>query len=326
MIKKIWSGLKRFKKKMAAKRRAFLKPRPHRSFKKTRPARTQPALVTVKQNTVDSFKTIWQERRLFTSLMVVYAIATAIFIGAIGQADFVELKEATLQVFGGSFDSVSTLITLLSSTMSGAFSTGLTELQQFLAIMLAASFWLSIIWALRMRFAEQKITMRDALYNSGAPLVSYVIVGFFIIMQLTPGAVGLFVLNVAMGGGFLQGGVEIMMFAVAAFLLCCLSIYWMSASITALVVVTLPQMYPWRAMQMASELAIGRRLRLVRHIVALAATLFVVWSVLLMIILILDAWLRFDWLPLLPVTVQVLSAWTVLYAATYIYRLYRSML
>lgn len=326
MIKKIWLGLKRFKKKLAARRRAFLKNRPHRSFKKTRPARTQPALASIKQNTIDSFKTIWQDRRLFAGLMAVYAVVTAVFIGAIAQADFVELKEATLQVFGGSFDSLGTVATLLSSTMSGAFNTGLTELQQFLAMLFAASFWLSIIWALRMRLAEQKINVRDALYNSAAPLVSYVLVGFFIVMQLTPGAVGLFVLNMAMGGGFLQGGVEIMMFSVAAFLLCCLSIYWMSASVTALVVVTLPQMYPWHAMQMASELAIGRRLRLVRHVIALAVSLFITWSAVLLTVLILDAWLRFDWLPLLPIAVQILSAWTVLYAATYIYRLYRSML
>ncbi|HVI69701.1 MAG TPA: hypothetical protein VM581_04575 [Magnetospirillaceae bacterium] len=258
--------------------------------------------------------------------MTVYVAVTYIFVGGIAQADFIELKEATLQVFGGSVGSLSTVFTLLSSTMSGVFSGGLTELQQFLALLLAVFFWLAVIWALRMRFANQPINVRDALYNSGAPAVAYILVGFFIIMQLTPGAVGLFVLNVAQGGGFLQGGIEIMMFSLAAALLCCLSIYWLSASITALVVVTLPQMYPWRAMQMASELAVGRRLRLVRHILALAAILFLTWTVVLLPMLMLDSWLRFNWLPLMPIAVQALGAWTVLYSATYIYKLYRSML
>lgn len=326
MIKKIRSGFTRFKNKLRAKQKAFLKARPHRSFKKTRPNRNQPKFVTVRQNFVNSFRTIWQERRLLLGIMVIYAAATYIFVGGVAQSDFVEFKQATLEVLGGSLNSLGTVFSLVTSTMSGAFNDGLTELQQFLGLLFGVSFWLSVIWALRMRQADQAINIRDALYNAGAPFVAYVIVGLFIILQLTPGAVGLFVLNMAQGGGFLQGGVEVMLFAVAAALLCCLSVYWLSSSLMALVLVTLPQMYPWRAMQMASELSLGRRLRLVRHMVALAVALLVMWAAVLFVVLVLDSWLRFDWLPLLPVAVQIMSAWTILFAATYIYKMYRSAL
>lgn len=325
-MRKIWLGIKAFKKKIAAKRRSFLAARPHRSFKKTRRPRTQPGLINIKQNTIETFKTIWQDKTLFGGLMVVYVVMTSIFVGSIAQADFVELKEATLEVFGGKLDSFDTLVWLVSSTMSGAFSGGLSELQQFLSAALAVFFWLSVIWALRMRFANQKINIRDALYNSGAPVLAYLLVGFFVILQLTPGAFGIAVLSIAQSGGFLQNGVELMMFSGAALLLCCLSVYWLSASLTALVVVTLPQMYPWRALQISSELAIGRRLRLVKHIVALVAMLIVTWAVVLVAVLFIDGLLRFNWLPLLPLAVQVLGAWTIVFTGAYVYRVYRSML
>lgn len=210
--------------------------------------------------------------------------------------------------------------------MSGAFGGELSELQQFLSLLLAVLFWLTIVWALRMRFAKQEFTARDALYSSGTPLVSYVIVGFFIILQLTPGALGLFVFNIAQGGGFLQGGVEVMSFAIAAALLCALSIYWLAGSLVALVLVTLPQMYPWKAMRLSSELAVYRRIRLVGHMFVLAIVLFTAWVVILLPILLLDSLLRWDWLPLVPFFVQALSAVTLVYFSAYVYKLYRSML
>lgn len=323
---KIKQKLSGVKKRLGERKRTYLATRPHKSFRKTKLPRTRPALATLKQNMFGTLKTIWQERRIFIPLAIVYMVFTYIFIGGVAQNDFVELREATVEVFGGSLTSIDTTLSLLSSTMSGAFGGTQNELQQFLAVLFAVMLWLAVIWALRMRFANEKITARDALYSSGAPLVSYVLVGFFIILQLTPGALGLFVFNVANSGGYLQGGVEVMAFVVAAVLLGLLSLYWLAGSLTALVVVTLPQMYPWKAMRIASELAVYRRARLLLHIAALVGVLLVMWASFLLPALLLDSWLRWSWLPLVPVMVQVLSALTILYLSTYVYKLYRSML
>ncbi len=325
-MKQIKQKLSQLKKWARKKRKAFLASHPHRSFRKTRTPFKKPALVGIKQNTVESFKTIWHEKRLFWRVALIYIIITYLFVGGVAQADFVELRNATLEVLGGSINSLGTAVSLLTSTMSGAFNGELSELQQFLSVLLAIYFWLTIVWLLRMRFADQKIKARDAIYSAGAPFAAYLVVGLYIILQLSPGAVGLFVFNAAQSGSFLHSGVEVMMFAAAAFLLCCLSIYWFATSFTALVVATLPQMYPWRALQIASELAVGRRVRMVGHVLALAAILFVTWVVCLLPALLLDSMLRLEWLPIIPTIVQILSAFTVIYLGTYVYRLYRSML
>lgn len=313
------------KKWLATKRKTYMKARPHRSFRRTK-RRKLPAVAPVKATVFSAFKTIRQNRGLFFGLAIIYMAVTYIFIGGIAQDDFIELKKATAEVFGGNINSVGTAFSLLTSTMSGAFETSLTELQQFLALLIAVMFWLTLVWALRMRFAEQKIKIRDALYNSGAPLVAYMVIMVIIMLQLTPGAVGLFIFSAAQSGNYLQGGVEVMLFAAGAFLLACLSVYWLMGSLLSLVVVTLPNMYPWRALSISSELVIGRRLRLLLHVAVLALVLFLMWIAVLLPVLLLDSWLRADWLPLLPIAVQALGAFTLMYAATYIYTLYRSLL
>lgn len=323
---KIKQKLGSFKKRIGERRREYLAARPHKSFRKTRQPRTRPALATIKQNTRESLVLLWRERRLFAVLSIVYMLATYVFVGGVAQGDFVDLREATVEVLGGSLNSFSTALSLLTSTISGAFGSEMNELQQFLSVLLGIVFWLAIVWALRMRLANKQVNARDALYSSGAPLVSYVLVGFFIILQLTPGAIGLFVFNFASSGGYLQGGVEVMAFAFAAMLLGALSLYWLAGSLIALVVVTLPQMYPWRALRIASELAVWRRARLLGHVLVLAAMILAIWVLLLLPVLLLDSALAWTWLPLVPVTVQVLGAATIVFGATYIYKLYRSML
>lgn len=314
------------KRWVSKKRKAYMEARPHRSFRKTRKQRQKPPVASIKSVLRGAFATIRANKGLFFGLAIVYMAATYIFIGGIAQSDFVDLKKATVEVFGGKIGSVNTVFSLLTSTMSGAFDSTLTELQQFLALLISVMFWLTLVWALRMRFADQKVKIRDALYNAGAPLVAYIVVMLVIILQLTPGAIGVFVFATAQNGSYLQGGVEVMLFAAAAFLLCCLSVYWLAGSLLSLVVVTLPGMYPFRALSIASGLVIGRRLRLLAHAGALVVILFLVWVVVLLPTLLLDSWLRIDWLPLIPIVVQALGAFSLLYAATYIYRLYRSLL
>lgn len=325
-MKRVRQIFKKIRAWLRQKKQAYLAARPHRSFRKTRRPRTIRPIVGVKANIAGSFQTIWKEKRLFGALALIYMAATYVFVGGIAQADFVDLKTATLDVLGGTFSSLGTAVSLFTSTITGAFNTEITQLQQFLSILVALFFWLTIVWALRMRFADQTIKARDALYSAGAPVVAYVLVLMAIVAQLTPGAIGIYILSVAQSGGWIQGGVELMMFAAGAFLLCVLSLYWLAGSLLALVVVTLPNMYPWRALSIASELVIGRRLRMVRHTVALFITIFIVWAVVLLPALALDGWLHFDEIPLIPIVVQALGAFTIIYASTYIYKLYRSMI
>lgn len=314
-----------------AKARAILyrQKRPHRSFRKTINARQkiggQP-LPPVRHLVVDTWRFIVQEKKLFVSLGLIYSVVTFLVVGSISQLDLLGLKEVTQQTFSGELDSLSTVTALFTATVFGTIATSRSELQQFLAVFLGFLLWLAVVWTARMRLAGKAMQLREALYNCAAPLIPSFLIFLAIVLQLIPGAVAIFLITVAHSTGLLQSGVEVMAFSVAALLLAVLSLYWISTSLLALVVVTLPNMYPWQALSTASQLIIGQRWALALRLVVLGVLVLVGWAVVLYPTLLLEGWLRFDWLPLVPIVVQLLSALSLVFGSVYVYKIYRSLL
>ncbi len=328
MIKPI-AFLKKKKASLEARLQAYADQRPHKSLrpssKEKRAAIGGRPLPKLRLHVKDCFVFIGKERWLLAKLVVVYAIVSYT-VNGLSQFDFVELKHASQDLFSGGLSAIANAGTLFLSATSGTLNSTATELQQFLGGCMAFLFWLVVVWTVRMRLAGTKIKVRDALYNSGAPIVPTLIVLTVVVIQLLPAAIGAFIYSVAQVGGFLQSGIEIMLFVFGALLMCVLSLYWLSGSILALVTVTLPGTYPWKALSAASRLVIGQRLKLAVRVVALVVITFGIWIVGLLPVLFLDAWLNFEWLPLVPVVVQLLAAFSLLFSSVYMYKVYRSLL
>jgi len=64
----------------------------------------------------------------------------------------------------------------------------------------------------------------------------------------------------------------------------------------------------------------------VLRVLALVVHVVVLWGVVLVPVFLIDNWLRFDWLPLVPIFVQALVGLTLVYTSVSIYKLYRSLL
>lgn len=319
------SKIKTATTKVYDRARGYLAARPHRSFKRTKNQKLGgqplPRLWPQLKSVVGLIR---REKRIMLSLGLIYVVLNFVLVGGLSQDSFVGLKEAALQLISGDFGSFGTAFTLFTSIVSGTVAAP-SELQQFIGGLLAFVFWLAIIWALRMRLADQSIKVRDALYNSGSPIVPSFMIMLAVTVQALPAVLGIYVLSTAQAQGWLQG-VEAMAFWLAGALLFMLSAYWVLASLMALVVVTLPQTYPWRALSTASSLVVGQRLRLALHVLALLLYVLVLWAVVLVPTLLLDDWLKFDWLPLVPIVSQLLSGLSLVFFTTYVYKLYRSLL
>ena len=76
--------------------------------------------------------------------------------------------------------------------------------------------WLTNVWLLRNILADHKIKVRDALYNAGAPILPTFMVAILFIVQLIPIALAMVGYGAASTTGLLSGGVEAMMFWIAA--------------------------------------------------------------------------------------------------------------
>ena len=172
--------------------------------------------------------------------------------------------------------------------------------------------------------------MRDGLYGAGAPIISTFFVASLIVLQMLPLALALFGYSSAVSSGLLEGGVESMMFWSVAALLAILSLYWITTTLIALVVVTLPGMYPMQAIRTAGDLVVGRRLRILLRLIWMLLTLALTWVIIVIPIILFDGWLKsvwqaVSWMPIVPVTLLVMGSITIVWIASYVYLFYRKV-
>ena len=121
-----------------------------------------------------------------------------------------------------------------------------------------------------------------------------------------------------------------MVFWIAASLLAVLSLYWITGSFMALIIVTLPGMYPWQAIRSAGDLVVGRRLRILYRIVWLLITVFVIWVITVIPVILLDKWLMnlipaLKSAPIVPVVLLLVTSFVTVWSSAYVYMLYRKV-
>jgi hypothetical protein len=308
--------------------------RPHRTFKRTM---RRDYVRSLKLPGYWSFtnyvrKMLWQNRKIFFGLLAVYAVLTILLIGLASQDTYTELsstlRETSAEIFKGNWGQLGQAGLLLATGVTGQYSTAPTEAQQVYAVILALSTWLASVWLLRALLAGKKPKLRDGLYNAGAPILPTFLVGALIVIQLLPLAVAILGFTALLPFGIMDGGIESMLFWAAALLLGSLSLYWITSTLIALVVVTLPGMYPLQAIKAAGDLVIGRRIRILLRFLWLVLITVLGWAIIMVPVILFDAWLKgvwpsISWIPVVPVMLLAMTTLTVIWVSSYIYLFYR---
>lgn len=323
---------------LAIKKRinSLLQRRPHRSFRHTR---QRDYVRSLKLPGYWAFTNqvrwiLWQHKYTFLFLIILYGILSALLVGLASQSTYSQLND-TLQESGGEFfqgnwGEIGKAGILLATGVVGSLNNAPTEAQRISGGILALMVWLTTVWLLRAIVAGRKPKLRDGIYNAGAPIVSSFLVSLALILQLLPLAIVAIGYGAAMASGLLNEGVEAMVFWVFALSLIALSLYWFTSTFIALVVVTLPGMYPMQALRTAGDLVVGRRVRILLRQLWLVGTLLVTWAVIMLPIILFDTWLKkavpgIEWLPIVPVSLLIMASFSVVWAAAYTYVLYRKV-
>lgn len=329
------SKLQHLSRKLSAKRKQYMVRRPHRSFKRThardyRRSLTMPGYVSF---TVIVFREIIGHWRTFASLALVYVVIVAVLGGVTNQDTYTEIgsliKESSSALDSNGLGKVGQATLLLVS----AFATGPTGLsadqQVYLAIALLFV-WLSSVWLLREYKLGRKPRMRDALYSSGSPLISTLIVLIVLLLQLLPIGIIALVYSALTSVGILDGGFSAMLFWVVAVLVFTLVMYWIVSTLVALVVVTLPGMYPMQAIKAAGDLVIGRRLRIMYRMLWGFGVAVLSWAVVMVPLVMFDTWLKDLWpaveaVPIMPIAAAAAGSLVTIWISSYTYLLYRKV-
>lgn len=311
----------------------YLSRRPHRSFRLTRRRDYKRSLKLpgLWKFTMMVNKMLWSNRRIFIALAATYAAVTVLLVGIASQVTYSALSETLTEAGGASWGKLGEAAILFATVLTGGASGSLSAVQQIYSVIIILLTWLASVWVLRNIMAGNKVKLRDSLYNSGSPILATFIVALLIMVQLIPLGVAIVGYSAASFTGILSGGVEAMMFWIVAGFFAIMSIYFVTSSLFALVIVTLPGMYPFKAIKISGDLVVGRRLRILGRMLWAVVLIVAVWLVVVIPTIMLDSWAKdvwpaIDWIPVVPVVFLALSSLSIVWVSSYLYMLYREII
>jgi hypothetical protein len=323
-------------KKFKTWQKDFLARRPHRTLRLTR-RRDYVRSLDLPGHIVFTHyvnKTVWANKRQLLNLAAIYLVLFTVLVGIGSQETYTSLsdtlQDAGTSVVGGDFSQLGEAGTLFLTIATVGISETPTESQQIYIGLLGLLVWLTTVWLLRNKMAGHKVTLRDAMYNAGSPIVSLFLVLLVLLVQMIPILLAVIAYSAAASSGLLNGGVEAMLFWIGASTLGLISIFWATSTFFAMIIVTLPGVYPMKALRSAGDLVLGRRLRIVLRWVWMFVAVAVAWVIVLVPALLLDIWLRSIWpaygtVPVIPLLLAVLGTVTLIWCANYVYLLYRKV-
>lgn len=282
-----------------------------------------------------SFKVIFKNWKLFLPLLIISVILAVVFVGLMSEATYQQFQEVldqtTEQMGTGDIGNVAKAGLLLISTITtGGLSGESSEAAMVFFVLIFLIIWLSTIFILRHRMAGHKIKLRDALYNAMTPLISTFLVFVVAVIQCIPIFILIIVYSAAVQTEFLATPFYALVFFIFAVVMLLLSGYLLSSSLMAFVAVSAPGLYPMKALNTASDLMAGRRIRFILRLVALILALAVIWVLVMLPLIVFDLLMKnFEWtagVPFVPVCLLIMTCFTGIYITTYLYLYYRFML
>ncbi|MBQ3436652.1 hypothetical protein IJG26_01710 [Candidatus Saccharibacteria bacterium] len=332
MAKKVSKTKKRF-----FRRRSQKKTNPHKSFRRSyREDYVRETNVPgIMYHILNTFRMIFKNWKLFLPLIIIAVVLNVVLVGIMSESSYKEfqtiLDETSEEVTGGDIGNVAKAGLLLISTVTtGGLSGESSEASIVFGVIIFLIIWLTTIFLLRHILAGHKVKLRDGLYNAMTPLISTFIVFIVAVIQCIPLMILVVVYSAAVQTDFLTMPFYALLFFVFAALMIVLSGYLLSSSLMALIAVSAPGLYPMRALHVASDLMIGRRVKFIIRLIALFLTMIIVWVIVMIPLIVFDLWMKtFEWtagIPFVPICMTIMTCFTAVYVTTYLYTYYRWML
>lgn len=263
---------------------------------------------------------LWQYRMLYLGIFAAYFLLYVIFVqGLAANFQLSDTKQLLNETFEGELGTLETTAALFGALLGTAGSTS-GEAASVYQMILFILFSLIIIGSLRASFDNKnKVSYRQAFYQSSYPLVQFILVGLVIILQSLPALAGLALFSVIVSNGIAVTAFEQILWFSLMVLGIGVTTYFVSSSIFASYIVTLPKMTPMNALRSARKLVKYRRFNIIRKI------LFLPFAALVFLAIV--------FLPLvfvLPLAAEILfmvcSLLAVFVLHAYFYTLYRELL
>lgn len=322
-------------------RRAFrdaTKVKLHKSFKRSYREdylreTTLPGLMSHAHTT---FSLIFKHPKLFLPLILIILFLNVILVGLMSQESYQvfqnAIDETNENLAHGQLGNLGKAGLLLIGTITtGGLNRGMTETQQVFMILILIITWLVTIYLVRHLLAGHKIKLRDSFYNALTPFISTFCIVAVIFIELIPIFIVIVTYSAAISTEFLATPFYALVYFIFASLLTLLSVYLLSSSLIALVSITAPGLYPMVALNTATDIIAGRRIRFIIRLIFMFFILAICWIFIMMPIILIDTMLKsqVEWLqvlPIVPLSLLFMTIFSTIYIATYLYLFYRKLL
>ena len=327
-------------KKQLAREKKQDEVRLHRSFKRSyyEDYQRKTELPSLTSQASAAFKMFFKFWKIFLPLLLIFVGLYIFLIGAMSENTLADVKanveQTNKDVADGKIGTVGKAgLTLLGIISTGGLTT-MNDAQIVIAVLLFTIIWLVTIYLARHLLAgHQEIKMRDGFYSALSPLVSTLVVGLIIFLEAIPIMITVIIFQVALTTEFLSTPFYALLFFMFAALMITLSLYLLSSSFFAIIVVSAPGLYPLTAVRMAKNLIMGRRLRFLIRVFYLVIIVALLYLLLLMPAIILDgalksqfAWLTESKIPFVAIIQLTITVFIFIYLSIYFYLFYRALL
>ena len=342
--KKLQKQEQKQKRQLAREKKQLIKKqdevRLHHSFKRSyyEDYQRKTELPSLTSQASAAFKMFFKFWKIFLPLLLIFVGLYIFLIGAMSENTLADVKanveQTNKDVADGKIGTVGKAgLTLLGIISTGGLTT-MNDAQIVIAVLLFTIIWLVTIYLARHLLAgHQEIKMRDGFYSALSPLVSTLVVGLIIFLEAIPIMLTIIVFQVALTTEFLSTPFYALLFFMFAALMITLSLYLLSSSFFAIIVVSAPGLYPLTAVRMAKNLIMGRRIRFLIRVFYLIIIIALLYLLLLLPAIILDgvlkaqfAWLTDSKIPFVAIIQLTITVFIFIYLSIYFYLFYRALL
>ncbi len=283
-----------------------------------------------------TFQTVFKYWKTFLPFIAIMVAAYILLVGLMSEEFYLQfqdsINETSAELANGKLGNFAKAgLLMLSTITTGGLNTGMDEAQTFFMIFLFLVMWLVTIYLLRHFMAGGKPKLRDGLYNALSPLISTILVFLVIFIQAIPFMLVLITYSAAVATGFLETPFYALLYFLFAALMTLITLYLLSSSLIALVAVTAPGMYPLRALFSASDLMAGRRTKFIVRVIYLIIVIALIYVITVTPVILIDLLLKNAWewlagIPIVPFWLLVVTCFIFIYATTFLYKYYRYLI
>ena len=285
----------------------------------------------------EAAKFLADHKKTFCLLLLLYIIIVSLTVAADSQSNFTFFKSvfnstSSSKTLNGYLGGITKAGLLFVSTLVSNGSNSSDGIQQIYLYFFTIMLVLSTIWLSRHFIAgKNKIKVRDAIYSAGSPIIGEMIISFVLLLEIIPFIIAVICYNSAIETDFLSNPIRIIGFVIVILLLASLTVYWISGSLMAIIITTLPGAYPIKSLKSSFKLTKGRRMMIIGRILFALLILLLIWATLGLIVVLVVSnlskiWSVVDNIPIVPVFIAAMSGATIIFITCYIYRLYRRII